>query len=133
MNFSRLKNIEWKILIYVVILLVIGLIALYSASTSTEFDEFKKQIIWIAIGIPILFFMTIIDYKILARFSLWFYGIAIILLIAVLFTPRINGARSWFVVGQATLQPAEFAKIAIILFLSSTVFSLRKKQGKRNK
>ncbi len=49
MNFSKLKNIEWKSIIYVVILLVIGLIALYSASTSTEFDEFKKQIMWIAI------------------------------------------------------------------------------------
>ena len=133
MNFSRLKNIEWKILVYIGVLLIIGLIALYSASTSTEFDEFKKQIIWIVIGIPILFFMTIIDYKTLSRFSLWFYGIAILLLIAVLFTPRINGARSWFVIGQATLQPAEFAKIAIILFLSSTVCSLRKKPRKINK
>lgn len=132
MNLSRLKNIEWRILIYVIILLIIGLVALYSASTSTEFEEFKKQIIWIIVGIPILIFMMIADYNILARFSIWFYGMAILLLIAVLFTPRINGARSWFVIGQTTLQPAEFTKVAVILFLSSTICGLRKDSRKSN-
>ena len=130
MNSIKLKNLEWKIIIYVIILTIIGLIALYSASTSTEFEEFKKQLIWIGIGIPILIFMTVIDYKILARFSIWFYGVAISLLIIVLFMPRINGARSWFVLGQTTLQPGEFAKVAVILFLSSTISNLVKSQEK---
>lgn len=130
MNSIKSKNLEWKIIIYVIILTIIGLIALYSASTSTEFEEFKKQLIWIGIGIPILIFMTVIDYKILARFSIWFYGVAIGLLIIVLFMPRINGARSWFVFGQTTLQPGEFAKVAVILFLSSTISNLVKSQEK---
>ena len=77
MNKKKLKNTEWKILIYVSILLIIGLIALYSATTSTEFAEFKKQIIWIIIGIPLLFMMMSIDYKILARFSVVFYIISL--------------------------------------------------------
>ena len=130
MNFNKQKRIEWKILIYVIVLLIIGLIALYSASTSTEFEEFKKQIIWIIVGIPILLFMMLIDYKILARFSIWFYGLAILLLIAVLFTPRINGARSWFNIGQVSLQPGEFAKIAVILFLSSIISKMGNNQEK---
>ena len=126
MNSNRFKSIEWKILIYTIILIIIGLIALYSASTSTNHEEFKKQIIWILAGIPILAFMIIIDYKVLARFSIWFYVASIILLILVLFMQRINGAKSWFNIGQMSLQPAEFAKIAVILFLSSQIVKMRK-------
>lgn len=125
MNKKKLKNTEWKILVYVTLLLIIGLVALYSASTSNEFSEFKKQIMWIAIGIPLLIFMMIIDYKILAKFSLVFYIISIILLILVLFTGKINGASSWFNIGSFSMQPAEFAKIAVILFLVSTISKLR--------
>lgn len=125
MNKKKLGNTEWKILIYVAILLIISLVALYSASTSTEFTEFKKQIIWIIVGIPILLTMMIIDYKILAKFSIIFYAISIILLILVLLTESINGARSWFNIGGFSLQPGEIAKIAVILLLSNTISKLR--------
>ena len=125
MNRKKIKNTEWKILIYVTLLLIIGLVALYSASTSTEFAEFKKQIMWIGIGIPLLFLMFFIDYRILARFSPVLYIISLILLVLVLFTPPVNGATSWFNIGSFSMQPAEFAKIAVILFLASTVSKFR--------
>lgn len=125
MNKKKLKSTEWKILIYVVLLLIIGLVALYSASTSTEFAEFKKQIMWIIISIPILLFMMLVDYRILARFSIFLYGISIILLILVLLTESINGARSWFNIGGFSLQPGEIAKIAVILFLANTISKMR--------
>ena len=41
------KNIEWSILICTILLIIIGLIALFSATQTTEYDEFKKQILWI--------------------------------------------------------------------------------------
>lgn len=125
MNKKKLKSTEWKILIYVVLLLIIGLVALYSASTSTEFAEFKKQIMWIITSVPILLFMMLVDYKILARFSIFLYGISIILLILVLLTESINGARSWFNIGGFSLQPGEIAKIAVILFLANTISKMR--------
>ncbi len=125
MNKKKLKNIEWRILIYVFALLIIGLIALYSASTSNEFFEFKKQIIWILVSIPLLILTMCIDYKILARFSWLFYIISVILLILVLFTEKINGANSWFNIGSFSMQPAELAKIAVILFLVNIICKLR--------
>lgn len=125
MNQKKLKNIEWRILIYVFALLIIGLIALYSASTSNEFFEFKKQIIWILVSIPLLILTMCIDYKILARFSWLFYIISVILLILVLFTEKINGANSWFNIGSFSMQPAELAKIAVILFLVNIICKLR--------
>ena len=50
MNKKILKNIEWGILICCVILLCIGLVALFSATNDTEFDELKKQVLWAAMS-----------------------------------------------------------------------------------
>ena len=75
--------------------------------------------------IPLLFLMMFIDYRILARFSPIFYMISIIMLVLVLFTPAVNGASSWFNIGAFSMQPAEFAKIAVILFLASTISKFR--------
>lgn len=133
MNKKILKNTEWKILIYVTLLLIMGLVALYSASASNEYAEFKKQIMWIGVGIPLLFLMMFIDYKILSRFSLVFYIASLVLLLFVLFTTAINGASSWFNIGSFSMQPAEFAKIGVILFLASTISKLRLRPRKKIK
>ena len=129
MNIRRFNKTEWKIVIYVIILLIMGLVALYSATTGTEFAEFKKQIVWILIGIPILLLMVFVDYRIITRFSVYYYGISIVLLLFVLLTGRINGASSWFNIGSFSMQPSEFAKIAVILFLASNINNLRKKNS----
>ena len=93
MNKRLLKNIDWGILICVILLLIIGLISLYSASESADFEEFKKQCLWILISIPIMWGVILIDYEILTRFSYIFYGILIVLLIAVLFTGAVNRSK----------------------------------------
>ena len=49
-----LKNVEWWILIIAIILTLIGLVALFSATQNTGYDEFKKQIIWFAVSIVLM-------------------------------------------------------------------------------
>ena len=117
MRKRELKNMEWGILVIALILCIIGLIALYSATQSNGFDELKKQIMWFAISIVIMIVIMIIDYDVWAKLSPIFYGISIILLIVVLFTKARNGASSWFKIGAFSLQPAELAKIFVIIFL----------------
>mgnify|MGYP004619072041 CR=1 FL=1 len=121
------KNMEWMILISAILLSVIGLIALYSATQSSGFDELKKQIMWLGVSIVIMIIVTIIDYDVWAKLSPVFYGISIILLVAVLFTKARNGASSWFKIGAFTLQPAEIAKVAVILFTSATITKIQEK------
>lgn len=131
MGKKLLKNTEWVILIVSVILTIIGLIALFSATQSTEYDEFKKQLQWIAISIPFLILAFLIDYNVIIRFSSLAYIILIALLIGVLFTEPISGARSWFRFGESmSFQPSEFGKVITILFLA---FLINKMQirGKR--
>ena len=121
------KNIEWGIVICTVILLAIGLTALLSATQNSDYEEFKKQIMWIAISIPVTIAIIFIDYELLAKISPFIYGITIILLIAVLFTEPINGATSWFNIGPFSFQPAEFAKITVIMFLSTIMVQVQQR------
>lgn len=128
MNKRNIKNIEWGILICSVVLFIIGCIALFSATDGTEHEELIKQLQWFAICIPTVIIITIIDYKTIIKLSPIFYGIFILLLIAVLFTEPINGATSWFDLKFFAFQPAEFAKIFVICFMAY-VMSIYNKNG----
>lgn len=131
MNKKFLKNIEWGIFICCVVLLIIGLIALFSSTNDTEHDELKKQIIWSIVSIPILIVVIFVDYNLIAKVSPIFYGIFLVLLIAVLFTPVVNGAHSWFKISETlAFQPSEFAKIFVIIFFAKTMVKMQKKGRK---
>ena len=67
MNRKILKNIEWGILICTIVLVAIGLVALTSATQNSNYDELKKQIIWVVISFPILIIIIFIDYNIIAK------------------------------------------------------------------
>lgn len=127
LNKKFLKNIEWSILICVAILITIGCIALYSATQSTEHDELIKQLIWLGISIPIMIAAICIDYELIVKISPIAYGLILISLIAVLFTEPINGATSWFIIGSFSIQPAEFAKIFVILMLALVISKVQEK------
>ena len=127
MKKKMFKNFEWGILICTIILLAIGLVALLSATQNSDYEEFKKQIMWIGISIPVIVVVIFVDYEILAKISPVIYGLSLISLIAVLFTEPINGATSWFNIGPFSFQPAEFAKIAVVLFMANVIVKLQQK------
>ncbi len=122
-----LRNIEWGILVCTVLLIIIGVIALFSSTQNSDYDELKKQIMWLAISVPVMIVVILIDYEFFAKISPVFYGISIVLLIGVLFTEPINGATSWYSIGPFTIQPAEFAKIAVVLFTADVIVKIQRK------
>ena len=121
------KNMEWGLLIVAILLTGIGLVALFSATQETGYDEFKKQIIWFGISVVMMVIVMLINYETLVKLSPIFYGITIVLLIAVMFTKPVNGATSWFTIGSFSLQPSEFAKIAVILFLAFVISKIQQR------
>mgnify|MGYP003375754082 FL=1 len=127
MQKKMFKNFEWGILICTIILLATGLVALFSATQNSDYEEFKKQIMWIGISIPVIVVVILVDYEILAKISPVIYGLSLISLVAVLFTEPINGATSWFNIGPFSFQPAEFAKIAVVLFMANVMVKLQQK------
>ena len=125
MRKRELKNVEWSVLIVAIILCIVGLVALFSATQETEYEEFYKQIIWLAISLVIMVGVMLVDYEMLVKISPILYGIFIVLLIAVLFTNPINGASSWFDIGGFSFQPGEFAKVVVILFLTYCITKIQ--------
>jgi rod shape determining protein RodA len=130
LNKKLLKNIEWPILICVMILIAIGCVALYSATQSTEHDELIKQLVWLGVSIPIVISVIVIDYDILIKFAPIGYGIILALLVGVFFTAPINGATSWYIIGPVSIQPSEFAKIFVVLTLALVVSRIQE-NGKK--
>ena len=112
-----LKHLDYSVIIVVILLFIIGVTCLKSASNGAGGDptEYIKQIIWFAVGFVISIAFIFFDYKNLKRISTPLYLITIVLLIVVLKSNPTNGATSWIKVGPISLQPSEFFKIAIII------------------
>ena len=126
MRRREFKNIQWNLLIISLILSAIGLVALFSATQETGYDEFKKQLIWLGISLIVLVITIVVDYEMLVKISPGLYGGIVILLIAVLFTTPVNGESSWFDIGGFSFQPAEFAKPIVILFLAFLISRIQR-------
>ena len=121
------KNLEWKVFICSLLLLAIGLFALYSATINKGLVDFTKQVRWFVVSIPFLLFFTLVDYNKILKYSGFFYLIFLGLLVGVLFTKPISGATSWYNLGEFSFQPSEIGKIFILMFIVATIVRLQYK------
>ena len=117
-----LKNFDWLLFFAVFLLSCFGLIEIYSIALgrgAIDLLNFEKQIVFIILGIISLFVFSFLDYNFLKNSAKYLYALSLIALAAVLFLgSTINGTRGWFAVVGLGLQPSEFAKIVLILFLA---------------
>ena len=125
------KNLEWKVLICSLLLLAIGLFALYSATINKGLIDFTKQVRWFVVSIPVLLFFTFVDYNKILKYSGFLYLIFLGLLVGVLFTTPISGASSWYNLGEFSFQPSEIGKIFILMFIVSVIVRLQYKEKMR--
>ena len=132
------RRLDLGLLVTVMLLVIIGLMLLYSTSAyngRVKFDDsfyyVKKQLFATSLGLALMYAMANIDYHIWQRFALPAYLIAILLSIAVLlFGDEYNGSKRWLSFGPFSFQPSEFAKIAVILFLANLIVKRGKKMRK---
>jgi rod shape determining protein RodA len=122
------QNFDWVLLGLVLIICGIGIVNLYSAGFSRQPGEtplYVKQLYWLAVGLGLLCLTLIYDYRHLEKLSYPIYILSILLLVAVMLGGKtVAGSRRWLALGPVSFQPAELAKIAIILALA-TYFSRR--------
>ncbi len=117
---SKLSNIDWALMVGVIALSLVGFAAIRSASGG-EGSDYLKQAIFFVIGLPVAAVVGMIDYRVYRDFLGLLYIVTLSALILVL-TPlgsEVNGTQGWFVVGSFSLQPAEFAKLALIVALAA--------------
>lgn len=124
---------DYVFLSYVAILLIFGLIMLTSAGAAVGENTFadkyffiKRQLLFgVLPGVVAFFFFARLPYQMLKKAAYILFGISILLLLLV-FIPGIGssvgtGAKSWLVIAGFSFQPAEFAKLALIVFLAAYI------------
>jgi cell division protein FtsW len=122
------RNVAYLLLIVMLGLIALGLVMLTSTSSvlapldmTDVYSNLRKQCVWLGIGGVVCVFLSRYDYQKLLRHAPWLIGIACFLLILCLIPHvglRINGSPRWLRLAGWTYQPSEFAKLALILFLS---------------
>ncbi|MBC7185958.1 MAG: rod shape-determining protein RodA [Calditrichaeota bacterium] len=115
------SRLDTPILACMVLLMAIGLLAIYSATAHHESPFLRgsltRQAIWAVSGLVVAGIATIVPFRTIERFAYVLYGAVLVMLVAVLFVGKGANAR-WFALGPARLQPAEFAKVGVVIALA---------------
>jgi rod shape determining protein RodA len=124
MQVKILDRFNFAVLISALGLIIIGLLAIYSATNSNPqvSGNFYKQLIASGIGVIVVLIITFLPPRYILLSSYVLYGINILLLLLVLIIGRkILGHTSWFSIGGFGIQPSEFAKVTTVLALASYI------------
>jgi len=133
------RNVAYLLLIVMLGLIALGLVMLSSTSavlapTSPDmtgvYSNLRKQLVWLVVGGIVCVTLSRYDYQKLLRHAPWMVGLACILLaLCLIVGVRINGSPRWLRVAGWTYQPSEFAKLALIVFLSWWMGKYQRRAG----
>lgn len=126
---------DYSMLFIVIFLLGFGLVMLYSTSSykaNLDYGDsawyFRKQFFATILGVAAMFFVSNIPYHFWERFAVLGYIVSVILILLIIpFGITANGAKRWLRIFGISLQPAEVAKLCMILFLASMICSMGKR------
>ena len=118
------------ILILASVLAVVGVAMLYRINRVTAI----KQLIWIALGIIAYILIVVIlpDLKSFAKYKkIYMIATLILMPLALIFGTELYGAKNWIIIGPISFQPSEFGKIALVLYLASSLSTYEAKNNLR--
>jgi cell division protein FtsW len=127
---NKMGSIDFGLFAIIMLLLAIGVVMVYSASSYSAFFNpnyndsmhfLKKQLQWAGIGSILMIFTINIDYHNYKKYTYILTIVTLILLVVVLFSEPVNGARRWINIGFARPQPSEMAKYVVVLILAKNI------------
>lgn len=119
--YRSIRDLDWPLLLICLAISALGVLQIFSATLGTASQSaWWKQIIWLAIGLVVMWFTARFDYHTLLGQLPILYGISIFLL---LITPLVGrmvwGSKRWIpIVGGFRFQPSEFVKLVIVLLVA---------------
>jgi rod shape determining protein RodA len=128
---SSYRDFDWVLLGFVLLLSIISVLEIKSATLHTKFHGFDhKQIEFLALGLVLMFLISLIDYHVLIDIVPWAVGVSIASLIAVkLVGTKVLGARRWINLGHgAHFQPSEWVKLVLIVAVARYFWGLAGKE-----
>ena len=109
------KQFNWLLFTLMIALIVLGLVLQSSLSSIT----FKKQLIFVFLGLFLFFLISFFDYRIFRSFAYYFYLLTLFLLLILLFLGTTQrGVKGWFSFGPLNFQPTELVKLSVIIVLA---------------
>ena len=114
-----LKRIDWVLLGSAVAISLLGIASMYEFGSTNQFAP--KQMLWLALGVAVFAVVHFIDWRFLRRTisAVGIYGVSVALLVALFVVgATFQGAQSWFNFGAFAVQPADPAKLALIIVLA---------------
>lgn len=128
------RQIDSGLLAAVFLLTVCGLVAIFSATHSSESllikMNFKRQLIWIVAGYIVMLTTIFIPNRFFYKYAFHVYVLTIAFLVLVLFIGTGSGTRRWLTVGPVWIQPVEFAKVGAVLALARFLSQDNRKMDK---
>ncbi len=119
-RFLSFRDFDWGLLGMVLLLCTISVLEIYSATLHTKFANFHdRQVVFIVVGLILMFILAKIDYHRLLDWAPWAYGVCLVALVAVkLVGHKALGARRWIQIGSIQFQPSEWVKLVLILMVA---------------
>jgi rod shape determining protein RodA len=115
------RDFDWALLGLLILLCAVSCVEVHSTTVHTRFASFgNRQIVYVAVGIAVMFVFSKIDYHRILDWTPWAYGFGLISLVAI-FTPlghNALGGRRWIKLGPITYQPSEFVKLILMLMVA---------------
>ena len=119
---QNLPKLDWWLCTAVFLLALLSLVIIGSIILNADqanSTRLMKQVIFVALGVGLMFIVSQIDYRLLRNYAFIFYvGAALLLLAVLLFGTTIRGTTGWFNFGFFSFQPVEIVKICLIMFLA---------------
>jgi rod shape determining protein RodA len=127
---SSYRDFDWVLLGFVMLLSLISILEIKSATLHTKFHGFEqKQIGFLLVGLVLMFLISLIDYHRLLDIAHWAYGIGILSLIAVaLFGTRVLGGKRWISLHGVHFQPSEWIKLILVIAIARYFWGLAGKE-----
>ena len=127
--FSVRSGLDLPLFFITIVLLIIGLVMLFSASAPNAYYFIKSQLIWAVLGVVSMISVSYLDYHHLRKLALPILILSYLLLILVLFMPVRNGVHRWIQLGPIGFQPSEITKFAIVLSFAHLISLNFKRMG----
>jgi rod shape determining protein RodA len=127
MRYSSLRDLDWVMVAIAILISGVGVLQIYSATHDTIWQSsWWKQIVFIGVGLFIMWAMAAIDYHSLMGKAPIMYGASVALLITVLIIgAKIFGSRRWIPVFGFTFQVSEFMKVVLVIVMARLLTELR--------
>ena len=136
-KYSIESRVDYSVILPVFFLLLIGLVAIYIATSNDSPTAVMKvmtqQVVWILLGCGIAFVVMLFSTEFLWKITPYLYGLGLVLMVLplIFYSPALvesTGAKNWVTIGSVTLfQPSEFMKVSYILMLSRYSIWFRQK------